>query len=259
MLGWLLREGRFIADPNELTAALGARLVAAGAPVVRLRISMRMLHPLWTGWTAIWEAGGALQRDSLTPHGLEGRATYIGSPLAHVAETRTAFRRRLEGALSEADHYLLHDLKAKGASDYLALPLGFTSGQSAALVAVTDRAGGFADADIEGFQAIAAGLSPILEVAATDGAGPGRRLPDHPFGFRDAAAAGPHRRHQGRGAGLRHRRRLMGEFGHDRRGHGLRVQQHEAGGGVDQLRRRPPRVRLTPARRQSCGAADNRG
>lgn len=37
MLDWLFREGRFIADPNELTAALGARLVAAGVPLVRLR------------------------------------------------------------------------------------------------------------------------------------------------------------------------------------------------------------------------------
>jgi len=165
VVDWLLDEGRFLGDPNELTAALATHLVDAGAPLVRLRLAMRTLHPLETGWSAIWEAGGRLEPDRVATHGLERKASFVGSPLEILRQTRTTFRRRL-GALGDDDHRLLHDLKAQGASDYLAVPLTFSTGQSAAMVLVTDRDGGFADADVAQFEALAAILSPLLETIA---------------------------------------------------------------------------------------------
>ncbi|MDJ0949528.1 MAG: adenylate/guanylate cyclase domain-containing protein [Alphaproteobacteria bacterium] len=166
ILDWLFREGRFLTDPNELTRELGIRMHEAGAPIVRLRLAMRTLHPLLAGWSAVWQASGELERDRVATHGLERKASYVGSPLAHVRRTRTSFRRRLDASLGATDHALLHDLAAQGATDYLAMPLVFTTGQSAAMVVVTDRAGGFTETDLSKFEALAVIVSPILEVAS---------------------------------------------------------------------------------------------
>lgn len=166
VLGWVFDEARRIADPNDLTSALGERLKEAGAPVTRLRLVMRMLHPLLTAWSAIWERDGGLQRDVVEPHGLESRAIYLHSPMEHVARTGSAYRRRLSDGLSISDHRLLHELANRGATDYLALPLTFTTGSLAAIVIVTDRPSGLDDSDVGKFEILATALSSILETMA---------------------------------------------------------------------------------------------
>lgn len=166
ILDWLYREGRFLADPNDLTRELAERMVAEGAPLMRLRLAMRTLHPLLAGWSAVWEAGGRLERDRVATHGLERKSSYVGSPLERLVKTRTAVRRRLDGGLGPEDHTVLHELAAQGATDYLALPLPFTTGQAAAMVVVTGRSGGLSDADVAKCEAVAAAMTPILETVA---------------------------------------------------------------------------------------------
>ena len=164
MLEWLLGEGRHLAL-DALAEGLGRRLVAAGAPLDRLRLSMRTVHPLVTGRTAVWHRDRGLEPAGAAPHGLERRDTYVNSPLAVIASTAAPFRRRLDRGLGTADHYLLHDLAAEGMTDYLALPLRFGEGGGrGALVAATRRAGGFDDGDLAKFGALALVLSPLLEV-----------------------------------------------------------------------------------------------
>jgi len=165
VIDWLYLEGRLIADPNELTGALAERLVAAGAPIVRLRLALRTLHPLMAAWLATWEAG-RLERDEVALHGLEQRASYLGSPLEQVERSGRSFRRRLEARLGERDHPLLHALAARGATDDLALPVSFVSGQKAGLVAVTDRPGGLSDQDLHKLEALGVALTPIIEAMA---------------------------------------------------------------------------------------------
>ena len=164
IIDWLLDEGRLLADVDEVVRQLGQRMLASGAPLWRLRLSMRTLHPLLTAFTSVWERDRDSTRFIETPHGLEGRSSYIGSPLEIISRTRTAFRRRLTEALSETDHNVLHDLKARGGTDYLGLPMRFSDGAVATLVFATDVAGGFSDPDIEGFTRIASVLAPIAEV-----------------------------------------------------------------------------------------------
>ncbi len=164
IIDWLLDEGRFLADVEDLVRKLGEQMLAAGAPLWRLRLSMRTLHPLLTAVTSVWE------RDSLsttyieTPHGLEGRSGYIGSPLEIINRTGTAFRKRLTEALSDRDHNVLHELKERGGTDYFGLPMRFSQGAPPILVFTTDVEDGFSDRDIEGFVRIASVLAPIAEV-----------------------------------------------------------------------------------------------
>ena len=125
---------------------------------------MRTLHPLMTAVSSVWERGHESTKQIETPHGLEGRSGYIGRPLEIIARTGAPFRKQLKDVLSDTDHNVLHDLKARGGTDYFGLPLRFSDGATASPVFAADVAGGFSDRDIERFTEIASVLAPIAEV-----------------------------------------------------------------------------------------------
>jgi len=164
IIHWLLEEGRFLPDRSELARELGARLLDAGAPLWRLRLSMRTLHPLVAAVTSLWERDQASTTELQSSHGLEGRSGYIGSPMEIINRTGESFRKRLNEPLSDTDHNVLHDLKARGGTDYFGTPLWFSNGASAILVVATDAPDGFSDPDIERFAEVASVLAPIVEV-----------------------------------------------------------------------------------------------
>ncbi|WP_108881151.1 adenylate/guanylate cyclase domain-containing protein [Anderseniella sp. Alg231-50] len=167
IIRWLLDEGRLLADVDETVSHLGQKLQASGAPLWRLRLSMRTLHPLIAALSSVWEKDAERTERIETPHGLEGRSGYIGSPLEIINRTGTAFRKRLAGELTSSDHGVLHDLKARGGTDYFGLPVRYSNGTVANLVFTSDTAGGFTGTDIEKFSEIAAVLAPIAEVFST--------------------------------------------------------------------------------------------
>ena len=164
IIDWLLAEGRLLADVDEVVRQLGQRMLAARAPLWRLRLSMRTLHPLTAAITSVWERDSESTQLIEAPHGLEGRSGYIGSPLEIISRTRTPFRKRLTDALSETDHNVLHELKARGGTDYFGLPLKFSNGAAAILVFTTDVGDCFSDLDIKQFTQITSVLAPIIEV-----------------------------------------------------------------------------------------------
>lgn len=164
VIAWVLGEGRRLPDIDALAARLGQTLLDAGAPLWRLRLSMRTLHPLTTARTAVWERGLSAAKPLASPHGIERRSGYVGSPLEVINRTGLPFRKRLSEALTEADHNVLHDLKARGATDYLGLALPYSDGGSAILVLASDQADGFRDADLDHFKAVASVLAPVMEV-----------------------------------------------------------------------------------------------
>lgn len=167
IIKWLLAEGRLLANVDDTVNQLGHKLQACGAPLWRLRLSMRTLHPLIAAFSSVWERDAERTESIETPHGLEGRSGYIGSPLEIISRTGTAFRKRLADELASSDHGVLHDLKARGGTDYLGLPIRYSNGTTANLVFTTDVTGGFTDADIEKFSEIASVLAPIAEVFNT--------------------------------------------------------------------------------------------
>ncbi|WP_299397999.1 adenylate/guanylate cyclase domain-containing protein [Pelagibius sp.] len=167
IIRWLLDEGRLTDNVDETVEQLGQRMLSAGAPLWRLRLSMRTLHPLIAAFSSVWEREAGDTERIETPHGLEGRSGYIGSPLEIIGRTGQAFRKRLSATLTSADHTVLHELKARGATDYFGLPLLYSSGTTASLVFTTDAAGGFSDHDIACFTEIASVVAPIAEVFST--------------------------------------------------------------------------------------------
>ena len=56
MIEWLLAEGRLLPHVDQTIQQLGEKLLAAGAPVWRLRLSMRKLHPLVAAFSSLFIA-----------------------------------------------------------------------------------------------------------------------------------------------------------------------------------------------------------
>jgi len=164
IVDWLLGEGRFVVDLDELARQLGNSMLAHGVPLFRLRISMRTLHPLVAAVSSVWERDVEATIRIESSHGLEGRSGYLGSPLEIITRTGAPFRKRLGGDLTATDHTVLHDLKARGGTDYFGLPLTFSDGPAANVVFMTDTSGGFSDREIDGLTEIASVLAPIVEL-----------------------------------------------------------------------------------------------
>ncbi len=161
LLGWLLTEQHRIKSADELLNGLTSRLLAEGAPVDRIRLSTRTLHPLIVAWGASWEAGTEATLWTGTYQVLLTEA-YIGSPSEYVAIHRQALHLAL-AEIDENDHSLLQDLKAEGFTDYLALPIPVSGGGIWFGSFATRHADGFSSNDVAKLQLLSLAMGPMLE------------------------------------------------------------------------------------------------
>jgi len=143
---WFVTEAYRIADTGQLIAAAGEQLVAAGIPLYRLAYFQLTLHPEFAGKAYTWRRGYGVEVSEAT-HGLMERSEYLDNPLPPVFEQRRTVRVRLEAAEPQAP--ILKQLKQDGATDYVALPLLFTTGHVDALSVVSDRPDGFSAIDLD--------------------------------------------------------------------------------------------------------------
>ncbi len=167
IISWLFRDGRLNANPRSFVERFGRQLIEQGAPVWRIRLGCRTIHPLIASWSVVWSHDMAKAMERVATHGFTDRAAYIGSPMAHVTKTGTPFRRRLTDLDEERDHRLMFELAAKGATDYLALPLIFSDGSTSNLVVVSDAEDGFTESDVSKFLELGPFIAPVFEVFAT--------------------------------------------------------------------------------------------
>ncbi len=143
---WFVTEAYRITDTGQLIAAAGEQLVAAGIPLYRLAYFQLTLHPEFAGKGYFWRRGQGIEVNEIA-HGLLQEADYLDNPLPPVFEQRRTVRVRLEETEPQAP--VLKQLKSQGATDYVALPLLFTTGHVDALSVVSDRPGGFSAADLD--------------------------------------------------------------------------------------------------------------
>ena len=143
---WFVTEAYRIADTGALIAAAGEQLVQAGLPLYRLAYFQLTLHPELAGKAYSWRRGRGVEVAEAA-HGLLQGADYLDNPLPPVFEERRTIRVRLAEVEPQAP--ILKQLKAEGATDYVALPLLFTTGHVDALSVVSDKPGGFSSADLD--------------------------------------------------------------------------------------------------------------
>lgn len=148
LAAWLLDDGWRIPDAKTLMQQLGQRMVVLGLPVWRLRLTIRTLHPQYLGSTFTWRRDRPEVEEFLPTPEILRTESYLASPYAAIFEGAGGVRRRLEGPAPLLDYPILAELKAEGATDYVAWPLTFADGTINAVTIASDREGGFAVDDL---------------------------------------------------------------------------------------------------------------
>ena len=160
---WLLSEGRRIGESDAFFGELCERLVAAGLPLWRANLSVRVLHPQLSGVSLRWLRGAAVERRD-NEHGIERSESYLLSPIRVIFEGAAGLRRRLDVANPNLDFPILEELKASGATDYVAMALYDGESLPAAITWTSDRGGGFSVADLTLLNDLLPVLSLVVEV-----------------------------------------------------------------------------------------------
>jgi len=162
MIDWLLKEGRHATQIGALIKGLGNALVDGGAPLSRLRVSTRILHPLVAAWSAHWRPGGHTEQSEFG-FDMFASGQYQGSPGQTIMESGVPLRIRLSERLSSNEHPLLNELRSVGLVDYYGWPLHGETNAFGYCSFATSRSGGFIKSDIAKFDGIVPFIAPFVE------------------------------------------------------------------------------------------------
>ncbi|MEM7091266.1 MAG: DUF427 domain-containing protein, partial [Pseudomonadota bacterium] len=143
LVDWLLRSTASIATPEDFTQALAERMRANGIAVSRLSVLVWSLHPLIAGKRYIWDQNVDEISTFAPTYEIHDHPAYQNSPLRHVSEGMGGVRQRLTDKHLHHNFPIIEDLKAQGATDYVAMPLPFSNGQINVLTLTSDHPDGF--------------------------------------------------------------------------------------------------------------------
>ncbi|MGD0290846.1 MAG: adenylate/guanylate cyclase domain-containing protein [Candidatus Binataceae bacterium] len=163
VVAWMLHEGRANTHMREFGDDMCRRVVEAGIPLWRAFCAIRTLHPQIAATAYVWRRGQGSAERRTALHGIEKTPAFTQSPLADVTRTGRAIRRRLDDPGAALDYEVLETFRAEGGTDYVAMPMVFSSGEINSISWLTDRPGGFDDAEIAGLAEVAEMLTLVVE------------------------------------------------------------------------------------------------
>jgi adenylate cyclase len=146
---WLNGEARAERSFTRLIDEFGWRLTAVGFSLLRINIHGGTLHPQFRGSAHVWWRDAAETRKIMVTYEVQDIIPYRENPVRRVREGGETLRRRLEDNDGPWEFAVLADVRARGATDYFALPIASPFGFGNYMMAyVSDRAGGFTDREI---------------------------------------------------------------------------------------------------------------
>jgi adenylate cyclase len=164
---WLLDDARDLADTRTVISDLCQRLLASGFPLYRLFLSIGTLHPQVATIGYQWRRGDSLASETPREHGIDRQDVYLRSPIKLIHDGVPEVRRRLVDLAAPREFPILDDLVAEGVTDYLIVPLRFSSRRVNAVSIATDRPGGFSEAELGRFKNLIPLLALVLDVKET--------------------------------------------------------------------------------------------
>ncbi len=159
---WLAGGAQSASRVDQFVIEASERLVAGGLPLWRVGVFVGMLHPSLIGRNFIWRRGSGVTMGGMA-YGSELQDDYLSSPLATVFEQGREVRQRLSDH-SIGNSPFFSDMRAEGATDYLALPLVMSDGEVHASSWITQEPGGFTDAHIDGLKGLMPALTRMIEI-----------------------------------------------------------------------------------------------
>ncbi len=168
VLAQALRDFRF----EGLFTGTAERLVAAGYPLLRLHVTIRVLHPIYAGTAFTWVRNRGLELDAFERSG-NSSDMWLRSPLRYMLENRIDhFRLRIHKGEGLDDYPFILDMKAQGATDYLAMLTPF--GDPATAIEREDgtiiswasqAAGGWTDQEVSDICRLQSRLAVVVRLA----------------------------------------------------------------------------------------------
>ncbi len=143
LIDWLMRGASANLTPEDFTKALAEMMLEHGISIQRLGVLVWSLHPLIAGKHYIWEKGEDEISTFAPTYEIHDHPAYTNSPLRHVSNGLGGVRQRLNDDHPENSFPILEDLRAKGATDYVAMPLPFSDGRTNVLTLTCDHPNGF--------------------------------------------------------------------------------------------------------------------
>ena len=163
---WLLTRGQDCSLTRHLLQSLCTVLLYHGLPLMRVTCFVRTLHPMTSGNSVIWRRDKPDPDEIRVLRGIEDTQAFRESPLPAIFEGAAAIRRPLFDDRCPMDFPILADLKAEGATDYVAMPLTFSDGEINFVTWVADGPNGFSVEQLSLLDRLMAALSLRLEVLA---------------------------------------------------------------------------------------------
>jgi adenylate cyclase len=144
---WLL-EWRELSEGIASFDEFAWRLVAAGMPLLRVTLHTATLHPQFLGTTITWWRDTAETVQVMIAHEVNDAIPYEKNPVWRVCYGRETLRRRLDLADDELDFEVLIELRERGGTDYIAMPIDSAYAAAYMLTFVTDRPCGFREDEL---------------------------------------------------------------------------------------------------------------
>lgn len=149
--------------PAAFVEQLMSRVLQTGIPVWRVYIGLQLIHPQLQAMGYMWRRGEKVQ-ELARAYGIQFTPAYIGSPMQAAREQGRLVRHKLTN-LSEHDHVVLHELKADGGIDYIAMPMRIRrDGPLPVVTFATDSRMGFSDEDVADLQRLVDMMGAVVEM-----------------------------------------------------------------------------------------------
>ena len=122
------------------------------------------MHPQVSTIGYQWRRGDSLASETPREHGIDRQDVYLRSPIKLIHDGTPEVRRRLADPATPREFPILDELAAEGVTDYLIVPLRFSSQRVNAVSIATDRPGGFSEAELGRFKDLTLLLALVLDV-----------------------------------------------------------------------------------------------
>jgi len=164
LLDWLLGPRAPGRTPEEAFGDLCRALRERGIAIYRVGLFVRTLHPNVAGRAYFWhEDRDQVEVDS-ADHSWFATEDHLKSPIHAVWTMNAETRRRLADPACPMDYPVLADLRAEGATDYVAVPLRFLSGEIHVASFASRRPGGFRDAELAALRTVLPYFTRMVEI-----------------------------------------------------------------------------------------------
>ena len=164
VIQWLILDGWRIESIPDLLQALALRLCEDGVPLWRLFCLVPTLHPLYIGSGHRWKRGEEEMFQGYGEHSARRSPTFMENPMKLImADGFAGVRRRVADNYTEGEFPLIDELKEQGGTDYVCMPLEFTSGERTAISFASDHPDGFSSADLKQLYDLLPVLARLIE------------------------------------------------------------------------------------------------